>query len=104
MLEEVDFRKEAGHLEQFGDFLDRSGLRGVATCPRVYRQYSSERCAPALRAVLPRAWLPACPRACRMCALTKPLMMPLRNCIMPTPAFYRYRVLVVERMRGGSVP
>lgn len=43
MLEEVDFRKEAAHLAQFDGYLDRAGLRGVATCPGVYRQFSSQR-------------------------------------------------------------
>jgi aarF domain-containing kinase len=43
MLEEVDFSKEAHHLTSFGEFLDRKGLRGVATCPFVFRQFSSKR-------------------------------------------------------------
>lgn len=43
MLEEVDFRKEAEHIQEFADYLDRSGLRPVATCPYVYRQYSGQR-------------------------------------------------------------
>lgn len=37
--------QEAYHLQTFGDFLDRRSLRGVATCPTVYRQFSSKRCA-----------------------------------------------------------
>ena len=40
MLEEVDFRKEADHLAQFERYLDATGLRAVATCPAVYRQFS----------------------------------------------------------------
>jgi hypothetical protein len=35
--------QEAYHLQTFGDFLDRQALRGVATCPFVYRQISSKR-------------------------------------------------------------
>lgn len=46
MLEEVDFTKEAQHLAQFSAYLDRAGLRRVATCPGVYRQFSSKRCVP----------------------------------------------------------
>lgn len=43
MLDEVDFTKEATHVAQFSEFLDSSGMRGVATCPYVYTQYSSKR-------------------------------------------------------------
>lgn len=43
MLGEVDFRKEAQHLQEFSAFLDRSGFRAVATCPTVYKQYSSKK-------------------------------------------------------------
>ncbi|KAL4449557.1 hypothetical protein ABPG77_007201 [Micractinium sp. CCAP 211/92] len=43
MLEEVDFRKEAAHVAQFADYLDRAGLRRVATCPGIYRQFSTQR-------------------------------------------------------------
>jgi aarF domain-containing kinase len=43
MLAEVDFSREAHHLTTFSDFLDSAGLRGVATAPYVYRQYSSTR-------------------------------------------------------------
>ncbi len=46
MLEEVDFTKEAQHLAQFSAYLDRAGLRRVATCPSVYRQFSSKRWVP----------------------------------------------------------
>lgn len=35
--------QEAYHIQTFGDFLDRRGFRGVATCPFVYRQFSSKR-------------------------------------------------------------
>ena len=45
MLEEVDFRKEAQHLAEFEGYLERARLRGVATCPGVYRQFSTQRCA-----------------------------------------------------------
>jgi predicted unusual protein kinase regulating ubiquinone biosynthesis (AarF/ABC1/UbiB family) len=43
MLDEVDFRKEANNLQAFGAFLDTAGLRSVATCPFVYKQFSSKR-------------------------------------------------------------
>lgn len=43
MLEEVDFRREAQHIAQFAGYLDRAGLRRVATCPSVYRQFSTQR-------------------------------------------------------------
>jgi hypothetical protein len=35
MLEEVDFRKEAGNIASFASYLDNMGLRGLATCPDV---------------------------------------------------------------------
>eukprot|EP00884_Botryococcus_braunii_P021730 jgi/Botrbrau1/8240/Bobra.0392s0035.1 len=43
MLEEVDFRKEAVNMQQFSRYLDASGMRGVATCPFVYTQWSTQR-------------------------------------------------------------
>eukprot|EP00195_Chlamydomonas_chlamydogama_P005862 CAMPEP_0202905000 /NCGR_PEP_ID=MMETSP1392-20130828/32052_1 /ASSEMBLY_ACC=CAM_ASM_000868 /TAXON_ID=225041 /ORGANISM="Chlamydomonas chlamydogama, Strain SAG 11-48b" /LENGTH=446 /DNA_ID=CAMNT_0049592905 /DNA_START=376 /DNA_END=1716 /DNA_ORIENTATION=- len=43
MSEEVDFTKEAAHLQQFSAFLDVRGLRAIATCPYVYKQFSSKR-------------------------------------------------------------
>ena len=43
MLEEVDFTKEANNVAAFSAFLDEKGLRGVATCPYIYRQFSSKR-------------------------------------------------------------
>jgi aarF domain-containing kinase len=42
-LFQVNFTKEAQHIRQFSQYLDRSGMRGVATCPFVYSQYSSRR-------------------------------------------------------------
>ncbi len=44
ILDEVDFRKEAQHLQTFSNFLDTGNLRSVATCPFVYKQFSSKRC------------------------------------------------------------
>lgn len=41
---QVDFRQELKHLQEFSNYLDRSGLRGVATCPAVYRQVSLGAC------------------------------------------------------------
>jgi aarF domain-containing kinase len=43
MLDEVDFTKEAANIGVFSNFLDARGLRGVATCPYVYSQFSSKR-------------------------------------------------------------
>jgi hypothetical protein len=43
MADETDLLKELAHLTTFSDFLDKRGLRGVATCPYAYRQYSSKR-------------------------------------------------------------
>ncbi|CAG9464166.1 unnamed protein product [Pedinophyceae sp. YPF-701] len=43
MLDEVDFRKEAQHIGDFASFLNASGMRQVATCPEVYRQFSTRR-------------------------------------------------------------
>ena len=37
MVEEVDFSKEAFHIQQFSNFLDGRQLRSMATCPYVYR-------------------------------------------------------------------
>lgn len=43
MLEEVDFRKEATHIAEFSNYLDRSGASEHATCPFVYKAFSSKR-------------------------------------------------------------
>ncbi|KAL0022009.1 hypothetical protein WJX77_005860 [Trebouxia sp. C0004] len=43
MLEEIDFRKEVQHIQQFSAYLDRTGMRQGATCPFVYKQLSSQR-------------------------------------------------------------
>ncbi|DBA80249.1 TPA: hypothetical protein ACH3X2_007482 [Trebouxia sp. C0005] len=43
MLEEIDFRKEVQHIQQFSAYLDRTGMRQGATCPYVYKQLSSPR-------------------------------------------------------------
>ena len=34
---QVDFRKEARHIQEFSSYLDASGMRSVATCPFVYK-------------------------------------------------------------------
>lgn len=44
MLDEVDFQKEARHIQQFATYLDNSGMRAGATCPYVYKQFSGKRC------------------------------------------------------------
>ena len=43
MLEEVDFRKEATHIADFAQYLERSGASQSATCPFVYKAFSSKR-------------------------------------------------------------
>lgn len=43
MLEEVDFRKEATHIAEFSQYLERSGASQYATCPFVYKAFSSKR-------------------------------------------------------------
>ena len=43
MLQEVDFRKEALHIDQFAAYLDSTGLRALATCPQLYKQYCTRR-------------------------------------------------------------
>lgn len=43
MLEEVDFVTEARHIQEFSLYLDNSGARRFATCPYVYKQYTSKR-------------------------------------------------------------
>ena len=44
MLEETDFLKEASNIAEFGAYLDSSGMHKVATCPFVYKPFSSRRC------------------------------------------------------------
>ena len=44
MMEEVDFTKEAQHIAEFSNYLDTAGMRGIATCPYVYKQHSTRRC------------------------------------------------------------
>jgi aarF domain-containing kinase len=41
--EELDFRKEADHLEEFGALLEREGLLHLACVPRVHRELSTTR-------------------------------------------------------------
>lgn len=43
MMDEVDFTKEAMHVEQFARYLDTNGLRSIATCPGLYKQYCTRR-------------------------------------------------------------
>jgi aarF domain-containing kinase len=43
MLQECDFREEAAHLGHFAAYLDATGLRALATCPSLYRQYCTRR-------------------------------------------------------------
>ncbi len=43
MKEETNLLVEAQHLQHFADFLDKKGLRSVATCPFMYRQFSGKR-------------------------------------------------------------
>ena len=43
MLEEVDFRKEAAHIGDFEQYLESTGASEYATCPFVYKAFSSRR-------------------------------------------------------------
>ena len=43
---QVDFQKEAWHIQEFSSYLDASGMRSVATCPFVYKALSTQRWAP----------------------------------------------------------
>ena len=43
MLEEVDFVKEAQHVAEFATYLDNTGMRRMATCPYIYKQFSTKR-------------------------------------------------------------
>ena len=40
---QVDFTKEAAHIGEFAAYLQRTGADAVATCPFVYRAFSSRR-------------------------------------------------------------
>ncbi|MEQ9362713.1 MAG: AarF/ABC1/UbiB kinase family protein [Leptospirales bacterium] len=41
MLEECDFLNEARNIQDFRDFLEKSGLTGEATAPRVHQRYTT---------------------------------------------------------------
>lgn len=43
MLEELDFEKEAGNIEEFRAFLRDQGLRDSVTAPRVYREQTTKK-------------------------------------------------------------
>lgn len=43
MLDELDFEKEARNVEEFRMFLGKQGLAGVATAPKVYREYTTKK-------------------------------------------------------------
>lgn len=43
MLEELDFNKEAGNVEEFRQFLVDNELTKQATAPRIYRTYNDSR-------------------------------------------------------------
>ena len=51
---QVDFTKEATHIAEFTQYLERAGVSGIATCPFVYRAFSSQRCSKVHRLVLCR--------------------------------------------------
>ena len=44
MMKECDFVAEARNIGEFSNYLDRNGLRQVATAPFVYTELSSKRC------------------------------------------------------------
>lgn len=41
--DEVDFQKEAQHIVHFEMYLQQSGMDKFATCPYVYKQFSSKK-------------------------------------------------------------
>ena len=43
MLQELDFRQEANNVEQFREFLVNEQLTKVATAPRIYRDFTTEK-------------------------------------------------------------
>jgi aarF domain-containing kinase len=43
MLEELDFEKEAGNVEEFRRFLAEYGLLKQATAPRIYREFTTQK-------------------------------------------------------------
>jgi len=43
MLEELDFEKEAGNVEEFREFLRDQDLRGIATAPKIYREFTTKK-------------------------------------------------------------
>lgn len=43
MMDETNFLKEAQHIADFRNYLDTSGMFKVATCPDVYKQYTTQR-------------------------------------------------------------
>jgi aarF domain-containing kinase len=43
MLDEVDFRKEALHIADFRAYLEGTGMDAVATCPAVFKPFSTRR-------------------------------------------------------------
>ena len=43
MLDEVDFRKEALHIADFRAYLEDTGMDAVATCPTVFKPFSTRR-------------------------------------------------------------
>ena len=40
---QVDFMKEAQHISEFAQYLERTGSTSIATCPFVYRAFSTQR-------------------------------------------------------------
>lgn len=44
MMKECDFVSEARNIGEFSSYLDRNGLRTIATAPFVFSQLSSKRC------------------------------------------------------------
>jgi aarF domain-containing kinase len=43
MLQELNFQQEANNVEQFREFLVTQQLTKVATAPRIYREFTTEK-------------------------------------------------------------
>ena len=43
MMAETDFQQEARHISEFENYLEKSGMSKVATCPFVYKQLTTKR-------------------------------------------------------------
>ena len=81
MLDEIDFRQEVQHIQQFSAYLDRTGMRQGATCPFVYKHLSSRRYAPAFSCCTYTFRLPLL--SCRPCVTVCHISHAVHTCCIP---------------------